>query len=526
MASDKPRERKTPGVYVTDRGAFPPSIVCVQTAVPAFVGYTEKATVEGKPALLRPVEIRSLADYESIFGRGYHPKFRISVANDGKAEFEVDNQGTLVRYKLTETSERRYVLYNSIRLFFENGGQTAYIVSVGDYSNAISKDDLKNGLRVVGEETGPTMLVVPDAVLLPGSGTIGETELPSSSDFASVVQSMLDQAVELQDRVAILDVYGTKSLDPASPTYANQLESLNQQFHKDVGSDGLSYGMAYFPFLNTSVVPVSEIDFTSIDSSDVPLADVLEAENARLYQSETDQQSTVSRYIHEMANVGDDVSAINSLNQRLRDSLPVMTQILQSVAAMSGVLPPSGALAGIFTLNDKTRGVWNAPANYPLMLVSGPSVNLNDAQQGEFNMPSDGKSVNVIRAFPGRGTVVWGARTLDGNSNDWRYIQVRRTLIYIEQSIKAALDQYTFEPNDGDTWVTAVSAVSNFLTDLWTRGGLMGTTASEAFSVECGLGSTMTAQDIQEGYMIVQVLVQMIRPAEFIALTFRQQMEP
>jgi phage tail sheath protein FI len=137
----------------------------------------------------------------------------------------------------------------------------------------------------------------------------------------------------------------------------------------------------------------------------------------------------------------------------------------------------------------------------------------------------DGKAVNVLRDFVGRGTVVWGGRTLDGNSNDYRYIQVRRTLIYIEQSIRAALRQFAFAPNTGQTWAAVTSMVSGFLTTVWSQGGLMGATPAEAFSVQCGLGSTMTGQDILEGYMIVEVTLQMVRPAEFIELTFKQKME-
>jgi phage tail sheath protein FI len=122
-----------------------------------------------------------------------------------------------------------------------------------------------------------------------------------------------------------------------------------------------------------------------------------------------------------------------------------------------------------------------------------------------MNLPLNGKAVNAIRDFVGRGTLVWGARTLDGNSNDYRYIQVRRTLVYIEQSIKAALDPFVFAPNDGQTWVNVTAMISNFLTGLWTQGGLMGSKASDAFSVQCGLNGTMTGLDILNGYMRVQV---------------------
>ena len=188
---------------------------------------------------------------------------------------------------------------------------------------------------------------------------------------------------------------------------------------------------------------------------------------------------------------------------------------------------PSGSMAGIWSQNDTQKGVWFAPAG-TTMAVEGvwqPAYKMTDDQQGSFNVPLNGMAIDIIKAFTGYGNVVWGARTLDGNSNDYRYIQVRRTLIYVEQSINAALRQYVFAANDGPTWMTVTAAVSNFLTQLWQQGGLMGDKASDAFMVQCGLGSTMTGQDILDGYMVVTVALQMVRPAEFIELTFRQQMQ-
>jgi hypothetical protein len=182
-------------------------------------------------------------------------------------------------------------------------------------------------------------------------------------------------------------------------------------------------------------------------------------------------------------------------------------------------------MAGVYTKTDNNSGVWNAPANVTLNSVDRPTMSLTSDQQEDLNVPVDGKAIDALRDFTGRGTVVWGARTLDGNSGDWRYIQVRRTLIYIEQSIKNAINPYVFAANDGGTWTKVVAMVSSFLQGLWSQGGLLGATASEAYTVQCGLGTTMTGQDILDGYMIVQVKVQMIRPAEFIELTFQQTME-
>ncbi len=536
MATTKFRERKTPGVYVTELDAFPPSIIGVQTAVPAFIGYTEKALVNGKSVLMQPIKIESLVDYEQFFGKGFEPKFNIVAATGADFDIEVDVDGTLNRYQLEPVSKSKFYLYYSMRLFFDNGGGTCYIVSVGDYTDngatpggvEVSAANLESGLKAIADEIGPTMLVIPDAALLPksGDGDLPNTSgMPFSEDFPKVVRSMLKQSMDLQDRVAILDVYGAQALNPQDPQYSGDLDALIQQFHVDVGDLGLNYGMGYFPFLKTSVVEPNEIEFTNIDSLG-ELKTILSAEAKNLYSGNNQKYTTVEGYIGQISEVDPlDLAAVAALDQNLTNALPVLKQIEQTIAKLIGILPPSGAMAGLYALNDQTRGVWNAPANYSLNAVLAPTVNLNDEEQGDLNVPLDGKAVNAIRSFPGRGTIVWGARTLDGNSNDWRYIQVRRAIMYMEQSIKNALDQYVFAPNDGNTWVRVVASISNFLQGVWAQGGLMGATASEAFTVECGLGTTMTAQDILEGYMIVQVVLQMIRPAEFIELTFQQKME-
>ena len=195
------------------------------------------------------------------------------------------------------------------------------------------------------------------------------------------------------------------------------------------------------------------------------------------------------------------------------------------MAAVVNLLPPSALMAGVFTTVDNTRGVWKAPANVSLAGVVSPSVNISHDEQEDLNVTPQGKSINAIRAFTGEGVLVWGARTLDGNSLDWRYINVRRTMIMLEESIRLANKAYVFEPNVANTWVTIKSMISNFLNGIWKRGGLAGATPEDAFAVFVGLGETMTPEDILEGILRVTVLVAISRPAEFIEITFQQQMQ-
>jgi phage tail sheath protein FI len=188
-------------------------------------------------------------------------------------------------------------------------------------------------------------------------------------------------------------------------------------------------------------------------------------------------------------------------------------------------VPPSAAVAGIWASVDAQRGVWKAPANVALAAGLEPAYPINTHEQEGMNAPADGFAINAIRAFPGKGVLIWGARTLDGNSADWRYVSVRRTMIMIEQSAKLGVRSYVFEPNDANTWVTVKSMLGNFLFNLWKQGALAGAKPEEAFSIQCGLGSTMTGEDILEGRLRVTILAALLKPAEFMIITFQQQMQ-
>jgi phage tail sheath protein FI len=188
-------------------------------------------------------------------------------------------------------------------------------------------------------------------------------------------------------------------------------------------------------------------------------------------------------------------------------------------------LPPSGAVAGVYAAVDNERGVWKAPANVGLATVIKPTIEFSNVEQDVMNIdPTAGKSINAIRSFVGRGTLVWGARTLAGNDNEWRYVPVRRLFIFVEESVKKATAPFVFEPNDANTWVKVQAMIENFLTTLWRQGALQGVKPEHAFYVSVGLGKTMTALDILEGRMIVEIGLAAVRPAEFIILRFSHKM--
>jgi phage tail sheath protein FI len=165
--------------------------------------------------------------------------------------------------------------------------------------------------------------------------------------------------------------------------------------------------------------------------------------------------------------------------------------------------------------------VWKAPANVALACVAEPKVRFGNAPQESLNVdPVSGKSINAIRFFSGKGTLVWGARTLAGNDNEWRYIPVRRFFIMVEKSLRQSTQWAVFEPNDAQTWVKIRAMIENYLMQKWREGALAGAKPEHAFFVRCGLGATMTAQEIQDGRLTVEVGMAPTRPAEFIILRF------
>ncbi len=147
-------------------------------------------------------------------------------------------------------------------------------------------------------------------------------------------------------------------------------------------------------------------------------------------------------------------------------------------------------------------------------------------EQAGLNIDAtSGKSINAIRYFSGKGNIVWGARTLAGNDNEWRYVPVRRLYIFIEESVKKATEFVVFEPNDANTWLRVKTMIENFLSSLWRDGALAGAKPEDAFFVKVGLGQTMTALDILEGRMNIEIGLAAVRPAEFIILKFSHKLQ-
>lgn len=191
-------------------------------------------------------------------------------------------------------------------------------------------------------------------------------------------------------------------------------------------------------------------------------------------------------------------------------------QVYDPLLKRPALIPPSGSICGIYARTDIQRGVHKAPANEIVKGCTGLAVSYNEAEQGKLNP----NGVNLIRAIPGQGIRVWGARTCSSDGN-WKYVNVRRLFIFLEESIRANTGWVVFEPNDEALWSRVKGTISLFLETQRRNGALMGSTADQAYYVNVGT-ATMTQDDILNGRLICEIGVAPVRPAEFVIFRITQ----
>lgn len=347
-----------------------------------------------------------------------------------------------------------------------------------------------------------------------------------------------------KSRMAILDIF-----DGYLPRTVDKDPIAN--FRQSIGVEFLDYAMVYYPWLHTTIINDDLLSYENIHINsistltelltdeliapiDKQLAVIVPINTARDSDKVTKlnkTKDTYQSYIDKL-NSGRDIEgnllseqAKHELNNTLLQLSSNFAQLIANIKNQMNLLPPSAAMAGVLTSVDNQRGVWKAPANVSLNSIRKLAVDISNTQQEDLNLSIDGKSVNAIRDFVDKGTLVWGARTLDGNSLERRYISVCRTIIMLEQSIKLACKAFVFESNDATTWTILRSMTENYLLSLWKRGALAGTNPDSAYFVSVGLGETMTPQDVLDALVIVRVGVALMRPAEFIVISFEQKMQ-
>jgi len=571
---------KTPGVNIQEISTLPASIASVATAIPAFVGYTEKMERNGEPIPLnKPVRITSLLEYKEIFGGGFDELFGVTLAG-----ISTDFGDTTITVT-QPASLSPYLMYYQLKMFFTNGGGPCFVVSVGTYIESnpgpsdITVANLTSGVNALEEEDEPTILIVPEATLL------------SVIDRKTINDMLLAQCNKLQDRFAVMD---------AVVVPGNTVAQDATAYRAEVGSGNLKYGASYYPSLKSSLeryytegsvviadnrptagngpydlctldilaeggdFAVGKIVITSITDlagdtfnidgvpfeadADFPvgagpassagnLEDAINAggssnytvtrsSNVLLIQATTAGTAGESIVLTYTSTGADAATVSGSGTLLLIDPDKELANAIKAKLKTKLTLYPCGAMAGIYARVDRNRGVWKAPANVPVLGITEPEILVTSEEQDGLNVDAtSGKSINAIRVFAGKGTLVCGARTLAGNDNEWRYVPVRRFYNFVEESTKKATEFVVFEPNDAKTWIRLKTMIENFLSKLWRDGALAGATTEDAYFVKVGLGQTMTALDILEGRLNVEIGLAVVRPAEFIILKFSHKLQ-
>ncbi|MCB0396112.1 MAG: phage tail sheath family protein [Flavobacteriales bacterium] len=471
---------KTPGVYIQEISKLPASVAAVATAIPAFIGYTEKRrkdSVTLGPNV--PVRITSFPEFEEIFGGPESEELDVTVHDKltGPA-------GDLISRTITvaQADPSEHNLYHAVQMYFANGGGPCYIVSVNPNPHtfpvaAFSKDDFEDGLDAIKKVDEPTLLLMPETA-----------DGLNADDHYELAQKMLAQCASLQDRFTIIDTHNSDSDTVDAST--------------TLGIDDLKYGAVYHPYLRSSiVVPYVDADVTITHTTD---------------DGDTNP-----------AGAFDGLGLDDLSSEGANTNLAVYYQIKGEINRQAKViLSPGSSVAGIYARVDRERGVWKAPANVSVRSVAEPLLNISAEEQENLNVNAvSGKSINAIRTFSGKGVLVWGSRTLAGNDNEWRYVPVRRLFIFVEESVKKATEFVVFEPNTAGTWQRVKGMIENFLVKLWREGALAGAKPEQAFFVKVGLGETMTPLDILEGRMNVEIGMAAVRPAEFIILKFSHKLQ-
>lgn len=449
------------GVYSEEISGFSPAVEEVDTALPAFIGYTAKAKRKEEKDLHQvPVRISSMREYENLFGFPFESDIEISV------DLTESNRFVVTGYR---ESPLLYLLYYSVRIYFDNGGGPCYILSVDSYQNpqqvtlrrnpVSGRSGLLDGLNRLALLTDISLIVIPEAVKLP------------AGDYSFLVQSALLQCSTLGNRFAIFDLYNGDSDCPD----LNRNKSL-------FGSYFLNCGSAYYPFVRTKM----------------------------------------NSYL---GNEGSNVSVIYSgesfnLLQVKKCNFPLYKFVKRELNYRFINLPSCGAVAGAYVATDKSKGVWKSPANFSLSGVLEPVVNIDSFSADSIDAEAEtGKAINSIRSVSGKGTFVLGAKTLAFSEEEESYVPVSRFLIMVKESLRKSTGWVAFEPNDTFTWNKVRLMIENYLTGKWQDGALAGMNVQGAFYVKCGLGSTMTDQDLENGRIIIEVGLAMLRPAEFTVFT-------
>lgn len=552
----------SPGVYVEEIDNSPRSIEGVGTSVAGFVGMAEKGPTVGADTLITSFSSfqKNYGGFLSEFTHGSNRFLAYAVeqffANGGTRCFisrvipsdakkasleagglkiEAANEGKWGnRIQITFSTETR----KKIQLISEEGENTykaksaaglreGDIVKLGDEYNKIKSifDDVitfENAFtakKVVDASLVPSVLVSLveiDAVIHCND----EIEKYSGLSFNPAATNYIATKLSVSD---IVTVSGTATESAANPLEAILGEGKTSgTITLDGGTDGTVTKVNAATYIGTDGGPGKRtglqafIENNQVNMLAIPGITIPEVIVSLVGHCETlKNRVAVLDMPEDASKIKDLVEYRGMVDSTYAAMYHPWIKVLDRSTKKPGFVPPSGAVMGIYARTDNARGVHKAPAN-EVVYCTGLKVNYTKAEQDMLNP----EGINLIRSIPGQGIRVWGARTASSNST-FRYINVRRLFIYVEESIKSNTNWVVFEPNDVNLWQRVRITITSFLDNLWRTGMLAGSSPSEGYFVEIG-ANTMSKDDIANGRLICNVAIAPSRPAEFVIFRVSQ----
>lgn len=568
-------EYLSPGVYVEEFDSGPTPMQGVSTSVAGFIGLAERGPVVGSPLLITSVadfsrkfggylptskfgDYRFLAHAVShFFGNGGGKAFVMRVApSDATSAFYSSDKNNTVRIEAKNPGQWGNSIYITFEQTNENKTQIMKDLGSGKYKlKSAFGFDAGDIVILQGLKTPLTSVIksVKNNVITldkPFKGEVVDTELVpkitlktcelniliecediveeyKNVNFNTLSPNCIDKLLSKSELININFTELGKNSTPPFEYLKNVFKSKDDEFIKinlSEGNDGTVAKLTDDDFIGKDEGPgartgiqafldntdVSILAIPGIVSPNVQLSLVSQCENLCSRFAILDMPlsaRTTTDVLKHRDIVDSDYCAMYHPWLRVYDPLDKKDIFM----------PPSGAMAGIYARSDNARGVHKAPANETVSNCTGLSVYYNGAEQDFLNP----KGVNAIRRFPGAGIRVWGARTASSKPL-WKYINIRRLFIYIEESIKANTNWVVFEPNDSRLWTRVRGTIETFLTGIWTSGALVGTAPDQAFFVDIG-ENTMTKDDIDNGRLICVIGVAPVKPAEFVIFRITQK---
>ena len=555
-------EYLSPGVYVEEYDSTPRAIEGVGTSTAGFIGMTVKGPTIGAPSLCT-----SFADFQRQFGS------HLSEYTHGPYRFLPSAVEAFFQNGGTRCFVSRVIPENAKVAAAQQGPLSLRAANEGKWGNRILMSFTtvnRRKLQLIRKE-GPAVYAAKtvagfaegDLVEFAGElnriSAIFENTVTFEQDFsgdpvdASLVPKAVVYSVEMDVTVRYegdVETYSGVSMNATAANYLgakltasklvmvdalDQVDGIVNPVSAIFGEGKLSGSIAFSggsdgtmdavnagvfigvdngpgkrtgiqSFLENTVASIIAIPGVTIPEVIVSLVAHCENEKNRFAIIDIPQ---------ELVKTGDIIEYRNMIDSTYAAMYHPWIQVFDPVTKKPGFIPPSGAVAGVYSRTDVARGVHKAPANETVS-CTGLSVNYNTGEQDILNPAG----VNLIRALPGQGIRVWGARTASSNAS-FKYVNVRRLFIYVEQSIKNATNWVVFEPNNSSLWARVQMTISAFLENLFRAGMLSGETPAEAFFVDIG-PTTMSQDDILNGRLICEIGIAPSRPAEFVIFRVTQ----